>query len=193
VALGLILAPFLFMTVEGELAPAFMQSTAARPAWHILYRDSFFAALAGLAGGAAWGVLHSLIAPPPGRRRAASVRAMPIALALVGVFLGWQGATSVALATLLLRAAGFLAAAWTPLWRVPSTGCVLGATIVQLTTWRWHEAIPLWPAQDTSLIVLAIVCAAAAIAMASHVRKAPVSEGPDSITKPVQAAGDETA
>jgi leader peptidase (prepilin peptidase)/N-methyltransferase len=166
--LGFAFAPFLFMTVHGELAPAFVQAIApSRTAWLSVYLDSFLAAAAGLAAGAAWGVLHSLIGPPPGRRRAASDRALPVAMALVGVFLGWQGATSVATATLVLRGAGLLAAAVRPpLWRMPSTLYLLLATILHVTTWRWHEAIRFWPTRNTSLIVLACVCAAAAIALA---------------------------
>ena len=91
--------------------------------------------------------------------------ALPLSMALVGLFLGWQAATAVALMTGVLRLAGAVGAlAWLGLSRVPSTGYVLAATLTHLVTWRGQDAMPLWPGTDTSPIVLACVCVAGAIA-----------------------------
>jgi hypothetical protein len=112
-------------------------------------------------------MLHALTERPASRRRqTASMRAMGASMALVGLFLGWQGATSVALATAILRAIGALASrAWPRLLRVPSTGHVLAATLIHLLTWRWQESLLLWPGPHTSLLALAGICLAGAIAV----------------------------
>ncbi len=113
VLVGVALAPFQLLTVEGDLSPALAAAAkpsgiAPRPAIYEFRIVSLFSAAAGLVCGAAWGLLYarvSLVAevarlqPSGGRRRTAAARAMPLSMALVGLFLGWQAATSVALAT----------------------------------------------------------------------------------------------
>lgn len=171
VLIGIALMPFQLLTVEGGLSPALAAAAdprgiAPRPAIYAFRLASLFSAAAGLACGAAWGLLHARMGlPVGGRRRAAAVRAMPLSMALVGLFLGWQAATAVALASGVLRFAGAVGAlVWPGVLRMPSTGCVFAATLIHLLTWRWQEALPLWPGSHTAPIVLACVCVAGAIA-----------------------------
>lgn len=167
--LGFALAPFQLLTVNGSLSPAFAAFAAMPRADVYEFRlASFVSAAAGLVCGTAWGLLHSLVGRPAvGRRQAATARALPVSLALVGLFLGWQAATSVGLATSVLRLLGWIAGlAWPPLLRVPSTGYVLAATVIHLLTWHWQACVPFWPGHDTSLIALAGVCLAGAIPLA---------------------------
>jgi len=160
--LGLAASPLQLMTVDGELSPIVRSSLASSP-WEV-YGGAMLASAAGLACGAAWGtLLTTLERPTERRRRSALVRAVPAAMALVGLFLGWQAATSVALVTILIWFLGWGGTLARPKLRhVSLSGYILAATVLHLLTWRWQAAIPLWPSHHTSPIAIVAVCIAAA-------------------------------
>ena len=164
---GVAAAPFQLLTLDGSLSPAFIATPdRLRPTVYEFHWQSFAAAATGMACGTAWGLLHSLAGrEESGRRRAAAQRAWPISMALVGLFLGWQAATSIALATCLFHAAAWLLGlVWPITRRTPATAYVLAASLVHVVTWRWNDQLPIWPGHATSLVVLGCVCVAGAAA-----------------------------
>jgi hypothetical protein len=163
---GIGLTPVHLLTVQGSLSPAMDASAAAGSGMVDRYGPGLLAAISGLLGGMAWGLLLARVGRPEGnRRRAAMRRAVPASMAMVGVILGWQAATSVAVAAIVLRGLGWLVAAAWPNWsRAPSSGYVLAATILHVVTWRWQEAIPFWPGRSIDLFVLVGVVAAGLLA-----------------------------
>lgn len=172
---GIVMSPFHLLTVSGELSPAMGRAPVTHGEASLLaqYGPGALAAGVGLLAGLAWGLLLASVGRPEGnRRRAAMRRALPATMMLVGVALGWQAATTIALVVVVLRGIGWLVAAIWPGWsRVPATGYVLAATLLQIVTWRWQEAIPHWPASAMNPWMLAVVLAAGLLAaMASTSR-----------------------
>jgi leader peptidase (prepilin peptidase) / N-methyltransferase len=113
--------------------------------------------LAGLAAGATLGLLLRPAASGAGRRAP-----LIAAMALVGAFLGWQAAASVA----LLGSFFYFAAARRP-QRLDAwpAGWLFLATLVHLALWRWLDAWRFWPGAGMGLgaaAVAAIVAAALA-------------------------------
>jgi leader peptidase (prepilin peptidase)/N-methyltransferase len=148
--------------------------------WPAILADStllqdFATCVMGLAAGVAWGVLHlglrraSNLAPSS--RRVQVRRAVLVALALVGMYLGWQAVTVVAVAAAGLRGiAVMLSPIWPPVVRVPSSAYVAVATLAQLVSWRWQTTIPYWPGPSSPLLLLAVIVAAATVVLALRSR-----------------------
>ncbi len=115
--------------------------------WLRLLAEPLVGGLVGLTLG-----LHLL---PASRGLSAKPR-IPAALTSVGIYLGWQSATSIALLT---SGALLFAALWRPAflerWLL---GFVLGAALIHLASWRLLANVGWWPGTTSSFLTLIAVC-----------------------------------
>ncbi|MFT5302561.1 MAG: leader peptidase (prepilin peptidase)/N-methyltransferase [Mariniblastus sp.] len=94
------------------------------------------------------------------------------AMALVGIFLGWQSGLSIALIALCLSLISIQIPGLAWLKRFNFSTRVLAATIVHLATWRVTTELGIWPSQNASVIVIAVaVIALGVVACACRMRK----------------------
>jgi hypothetical protein len=117
-------------------------------------------ALAGLGAGAALGfALATAWSSAP--RFSEPGLSLVVALALVGAYLGWQAALSVALATSTLS---FLAAVGSRLWggfgRISPLSYLWVCTLGQILLWRRLSEVPHWPGHTSGAVTLLVACAA---------------------------------
>ena len=119
--------------------------------------------LAGLIAGVCIGTFLSAAAAlrgtSPEERRCIRTRATA-SMALVGLFLGWQAAISVAAFTALLQllAAGF-GYVWRRIANVPVSGWVLASTALHLCLWRSLSGRPVWPGPHSGPLAISAACA----------------------------------
>ncbi len=77
------------------------------------------------------------------------------AMALVGIFLGWQAALSVTLFLLLIQVALLVCNQGNGPSAVTPSAAVFVATLLHLLTWKGQTALPLWPSPTANALEIA--------------------------------------
>ncbi len=138
--------------------------------WPILVLDPVLGGLAGIIGGVLLSPLTSSTSRPP---------QLWAGMGVVGVYLGWHAAISVALFTSLCLLATALVQ---PIWGQPRcvAGWVLFATLVQITCWRFLTGVLWSPSEKTvgpallyALLVFLVAFLAAHLARRGNLRALP--------------------
>ncbi len=154
-ALGLVLP---WVSPDVQLVPVVVKQGA----WYI-GQSRLAAGTGALAGLGAGGVLGFVVALAWSRDRrfAQAGRSLAIGLSLVGTYLGWQAALSVALMTSTFM---FLAAVasrrWARLGRVSPLSYLWVCTLGQILLWRRLSEIPHWPGSMADPLSLLVACVA---------------------------------
>ncbi len=92
------------------------------------------------------------------------------AMALVGIFLGWQAALSVTLFFLIVQTVLLLSAKGVSPSAVPPSATVFTATLLHLLTWQASTKLPIWPSPTANAGEIA-VSLIAILAVSSALRK----------------------
>ena len=127
----------------------------------------FDTSLLGLAAGACIGTALSIAAEP--RDSANLPRCVPAsataAMALAGLFLGWQAAVSIGCFTAVFRSFASMAGRLGPPFANPEvSGWILASTVLQLSLWRTLSGWSLWPGPNASPLVVCVGCLGVVVA-----------------------------
>lgn len=133
------------------------------PDWlaHWSWLERIDTTLAGLVVGACLGTvlktaMFSNTQTAKGQRRYAPETA---SMVLVGVYLGWQAALSIAVFTaLFLICAVVVARRWPQITNMPASGWILVATILHICLWSSLTDWPLWPGPHSSVVSISMSC-----------------------------------
>lgn len=136
---------------------------SSRPDWLAQWSwlERIDTTLVGLLAGACIGsVLSTAAITSPRSAKSGGLNCQVASMALVGVYLGWQSALSVAVFTALFRMfAVTFAYAWPRIANVPTAGWILVATTLHICLWRTLTGWPVWPGAHSTTASLVIVSA----------------------------------
>ena len=132
-------------------------AAATVPLW-FAGKPALLSAVTGLLAGAALGFVRAA-ALSSGRWY--SQQSVTFALALVGTYLGWQAALSVALMTSIVAVLAAVAArAKGAFGRVSPLTCLWVCALVQILIWRRLSEVPYWPTHSAGFFSLLVACMA---------------------------------
>ena len=130
--------------------------------WLERFDTSLIGAVAGVGLGAILGAgawLRSS-SQDAGRVRSAAAASM----VLVGLFLGWQAAVSVAVfATVFQLLGGVLGYLGLRIANLPVSGWVLMSTVLHLCLWRVLSRFSFWPGPSSSVLTICVACTGIAV------------------------------
>lgn len=135
-----------------------------RPEWLVAWPwlERIGTSLAGVATGVCGGAILGLAAASrwePLKERRCVYASATASMALVGLFLGWQAAISVAVFAVVFQVLTILLGRLRPqIANLPVSGWILTSTVLHLCLWRIVTGWAFWPGPRSSILTICVAC-----------------------------------